>query len=228
METILPLEVDLEHSSSWLDFLRLRLGVIDMSWIQQSWNYLGVMLVAASMVLGSVGRSEASIVISLEPVQSFVESGSPLNVNVFLTPTVNSQLAGYTVGILTNGGVFTGGTIDLKLGSENEQWFIDEPPFNNEIFATYAAPAGVSRSLTAGDRVLFGTVIVDTTGLADGVYELSFSTIGGIDLDNNLIAFNPANPNGITNFIVGVPEPTSMALMAVAGAGFFVRRRLRK
>ena len=107
-----------------------------------------------------------------------------------------------------NGKQFSLGTFDVPAGAKS-----GETQFLGVLFDS---PVVTEVNLTVGNKALFS---FDGTGFQSfGAENLA----GGIDLavTDDFVFAEPVQ-------VAGVPEPSTLAL-ALAGAGWFARRRLRK
>ena len=67
------------------------------------------------------------------------------------------------------------------------------------------------------------TIIGTSVANGNGTGNLDF----GVDSSGNVRLYAMNSNNGIQAFVAAVPEPTSLALLGIVGAGFLARRRLR-
>ncbi len=190
-------------------------------------SILGVMMVA---LVAMSARSNAAIEFSLSPLTQSVTPGTPVEFSLFVTPDTNVNLGGFTVNVVSQAGVFNSGSFSLLIGTGvGQEWDLTSTP--GEAYSTYdsfsqnpANPPTVA--LTANVQVLFGSLTLDTTGVAEGTYSVSFTENGAISgLGGDL---GGTNAGAVSFTIAAVPEPTSLALLSVVGCGLLVRRRTKK
>jgi hypothetical protein len=174
--------------------------------------------------------------------QTTPSSGTPLNggepsagvFSIFISSTTaNQSLLGVDFRVqLSNaggqGGVMVAGTNDFLTGNvSNPAGWVGNPfagaGSTDALFSTASngAPFSIGTSET-----LLATFTLSTVGAAEGTYSVNLSSIDAADGSFFTIPLSPTSTLSIA-YLVSVPEPTSMALVAVAGLGALVGRRRR-
>lgn len=171
--------------------------------------------------------ANAAIVLSVASPVAPVTAGTLLNVNVFALGDAADTGIVSTADFALSGGIFTSpnaGTFGLAgmIGNGNinaaGSSFTRDP--GNNSLANLSIEFNVSQLFPAANQ-LFATLAIDTTGLADGTYNIN---ITNADLDGNIGTFS-----GGTFTINAVPEPTSILTAGVGLVGlWYGRRRMKK
>jgi len=188
------------------------------------------LMVALVATLWLETRSDAAIQFSLTPPTQTVAAGTTARFDLFLTPDVNVNMGGFTVNVASQAGTFSSGNFALLIGTgAGQEWDLISTP--GEAYSTYDSfsqnPANPpTAALTANVPVLFGSLFLDTTGVSDGTYSVSFTENGAISGLGGDLGGTNAGPVSFT--IAAVPEPTSLALLSVVGCGLLVQRRQKK
>jgi hypothetical protein len=150
--------------------------------------------------------------------------------SVFIASTVNNQSllgADFTLALSSNSGaggrLESGSNVLLPVSSNPDGFFAGSFPGFSVSYSTLANTAvtlGTTESLLA-------TVTLSTVGATPGSYSAVLSGLDAVDGGFNQLATSSSSTLLTSYTISAVPEPTSMALVCVAGAGLMVRFRRR-
>jgi hypothetical protein len=192
---------------------------------------LGSQMVHAGLVFNVEQRTQGPIVLGNTAifdvsVSTDAAAGTISNfggVTFFLTADDPGAVGGQTTG-----GRLTFATNDPAHPVAGGRTYLFQPgegAFSNqgESFMVYSA-SGTNRTLgTAGG--FLGSFILDTTGATIGNHTMGFTQLDAIDAGANTL---PGPFSGApVNYVIGVPEPSSLLLTGCTFAvmGFRVRRR---
>lgn len=160
-----------------------------------------------------------------------VGSSNAATFSVFLSSTVaNQSFLGldFTLSLSSNtgaGGLMVAGTNDLLPLSSNPAGFFsgsfDAPGSFTANFSTIALSALTLQTTES----LLATVTLSSVGATAGDYTISLSQLDAVDGVFNQLAFSGTSTLSDAYTITAVPEPSSMLLTAIVGAGFMIRRR---
>jgi hypothetical protein len=168
--------------------------------------------------------ANAGIVFELVPAQPTIPTGGVGQFDIFFTPDTNVSIGGYTVGVVSEVGNFSSGTFDLVIAA-GQAWDVSSSP--GEAFSTFDG-LGTTVAVVANQRRLFGSLLLDTAGVPNGEYNMFLSEVNLIDgFGNDLGATISGSAGSITFSISTIPEPTSIALVCIAGIGALARGRRR-
>jgi hypothetical protein len=153
--------------------------------------------------------------------------------SVFLSSTVaNQSFLGldFTISLSSNtgaGGLMVAGTNDLlPLSSNPAGFFAGSFTAPGSFTANFSTVANNALTLQTTESLL-ATVTLSSVGATAGDYTVSLSQLDAIDGGFNQLAFSGTSTLSDAYSITAVPEPSSMLLTAIVGAGFMVRRRRR-
>lgn len=197
-----------------------------------------IALLAMLAFIGLVSTSQAAVTFSLSPNNANILQNSNTAVfDVFITSDVNVVMGGYSLNVVAgagdgSGGVFSVGSFDYLVGDPGQSWDLLTTP--GQAFST--ADTGNVGGTGVGGPILvanvatkLGSLTLNTNGVAVGTYTMSLDSLSAIQTNGNFIAggTNGAiNGGSITyNVITAVPEPTSLALLAMGGVGAVTGRR---
>lgn len=197
-----------------------------------------IALLAMLAFIGLVSTSQAAVTFSLSPNNANILQNSNTAVfDVFITSDVNVVMGGYSLNVVAgagdgSGGVFSVGSFDYLVGDPGQSWDLLTTP--GQAFSTAdtgnVGGTGVGGPLlVANVATKLGSLTLNTNGVAVGTYTMSLDSLSAIQTNGNFIAggTNGAiNGGSITyNVITAVPEPTSLALLAMGGVGAVTGRR---
>lgn len=197
-----------------------------------------IALLAMLAFIGLVSTSQAAVTFSLSPNNANILQNSNTAVfDVFITSDVNVVMGGYSLNVVAgagdgSGGVFSVGSFDYLVGDPGQSWDLLTTP--GQAFSTAdtgnVGGTGVGGpTLVANVATKLGSLTLNTNGVAAGTYTMSLDSLSAIQTNGNFIAggTNGAiNGGSITyNVITAVPEPTSLALLAMGGVGAVTGRR---
>lgn len=196
-----------------------------------------IALLAMLALIGLVSTSQAAVTFTLSPNNANIPQNSTAVFDVFISSDVNVVVGGYSLNVVAGagdgtGGVFSVGTFDYLVGDPGQSWDLLTTP--GQAFSTAdtgnVGGTGVGGpTLIANVATKLGSLTLNTAGVAVGNYTMSLDSLSAIQVNGNFIAggTNGAINGGSINYsiITAVPEPTSLALLAMGGIGAVTGRR---
>lgn len=190
-------------------------------------------LFVMALIVSAPLRSNADILVSVAPVNSGpIVEGSTAVFDVFARSTTGNQAFGFFAFDLivttpagtpltdARGGRFTNPATNLLGGFG---WQFSQ---TNPAIALFDGQSSVSVPSFGDSNTRVGTVTLATAGATPGNYLMDFRNVVTLTTGFQSIA-SSGSPTSFS--ITAVPEPSSMALLCVAGAAAWVyRRRTRK
>jgi hypothetical protein len=127
------------------------------------------------------------------------------------------------------GGVLVAGTNDFLTGNvSNPAGWVGDPFAGAGTTSAFYANISLGAAFSIGtSETLLATVTLSTVGAVDGTYSVNLSQVVAADGAFFEIPLSPTSTLSTSYTIAAVPEPTSMALVAVVGLGALVRHRRR-
>lgn len=174
---------------------------------------------AAVVSLSQLG--EATIIYSLSPASQSIVQGSVglFNLSVRTDVAGGQQINGLEANVVSNApnSFFTVASQTLLLNNGP----IDRST-PGQAFISNFLPAGFSLGTT---DTLFARLFLSTTNVATGPYTISLNQLAA---NSPTLAGLPVQSSGVVSYTVtAVPEPTSIALVALVITGLRLRRHLK-
>ncbi len=216
------------------NWLALTLSFFAISIGMQSQSHAGIMFTVSQRTPGAIVQGSTAIfdvsiaTIGAPPPTITVFGGATFFLGAD-DPTPN--------GGVTTGGIFTDGTNDpanALAGGKTYLFTTGEGGVSviNDSFIVFSA-IGPNRNLDSTGGFL-GSVLLNTTGSTIGTHSLTFSNLDAVNSngDNLTTVLGEAITGNSLNYDIvlaaPVPEPTSIALLCMAGASAGVIRFVRK
>ncbi len=179
-----------------------------------------VLFSAAVLSLSQLG--EATIIFSLSPASQSITQGAvgQFNLSVRTDVVGGQQVDGLEANVRSNApnSLFTAASQSLLLNNG----VIDRSTPGQAFISNFLA-GGISLGTT---DTLFARLFLSTTNVTPGTYTISLESLAA---NSPTIAALPVQNAGPVSFVVvAVPEPTSIALVALVVTGLGVRRFLKR